>query len=388
MFLACRRPRRLNVPMPKRYQDLLPESAPMLPPPSPSPCLDTDAEMNANTAPHLDTDPSSFRVRVRHIIRTPRNIFGLVRQYFAEQLPSIDPEEHITLADLSPSAVNGSPIESRSTWLPFPNRNSFLLGNWYWNGGLQKSQSEFKDLLNIIGDPSFSSDDVRRTKWSKIFAKLGDSNADGDEVDVDGEWLDVDAGWKKTHVEITVPFHRRMKNPGTSQFVGAELYHRSLVDVIRERISDPHTATQIHLEPYELLWKRSDRHGEEKMHGEIYTSEAFREAHDTLQNSPAEPNCDLPRVIVALMFWSDATHLTQFGNSQLWPCYVTIGNESKYRRCKPSCNLCSHVAYFQKVSKPQTWLLVFFLIQPCSYRTNLDTLQPNALVGKAPKNHF
>jgi hypothetical protein len=361
MSLACRRRRRLNVLMPKRYRDLLPESAPLLPPPS-SPCLDAvadaDAEMNANTAPHIGTDSSSFRVRVRHIIRTPRNIFGFVRQYFAEQLPSTDPEEHITLADLSPSAADRSPIKSPSTWSPFPNKNSFLLGNWYWNGGLQKSQSEFKDLVNIVGDPSFSSDDIHRTKWSKIFAKLGDSNADCDEVN--GEWLDVDAGWKKTRVEITVPFHRRMKNPGTSQFVGTDLYHRSLVDVIRERISDPHTATQIHLEPYELLWKRSDQHREEKMHGEIYTSEAFREAHDTLQNSPAEPNCELPRVIVALMFWSDGTHLTQFGNSQLWPCYMAIGNESKYRRCKPSCNLCSHVAYFQKASKQQLGCLSSF----------------------------
>ena len=55
------------------------------------------------------------------------------------------------------------------------------------------------------------------------------------------------------------------------------------------------------------------------------------------------------------MFWSDATHLTQFGNSQLWPCYLFIGNESKYRWCKPSCNSCSHIAYFQKVRAQSIW---------------------------------
>jgi hypothetical protein len=154
----------------------------------------------------------------------------------------------------------------------------------------------------------------------------------------------------KKRVEITVPFHQRMQTPGARQYVGVDLYHRSLVQVIKERISDSHTAAQFHLEPYELLWKRTDQHKEVKMHGELYTSEAFREAHQALQTLPLEPDCDLQRVVVALMFWSDATHLTQFGNSQLWPCYLFIGNESKYRRCKPSCNLCSHVAYFQKVS--------------------------------------
>ena len=171
--------------------------------------------------------------------------------------------------------------------------------------------------------------------------------------------MDTDAGWKKTRVEISVPFHRRMKNPGVSKFIGVELHHRSLVEVIKERVSDPHTAAQIHLEPYELLWKPTPQHREVKMHGEIYTSEAFREAHNALQNSPPEQDCEMPRVVAALMFWSDATHLTQFGSSQLWPCYMFLGNESKYRRCKPSCNLCSHVAYFQKVSARLAWFSIF-----------------------------
>jgi hypothetical protein len=307
--------------------------------------LDTPTEPDAIAADH-DTQ-SSLRSRVRRIIRTPRNIFGLVRQYFAVEPPSVDPEDYVTLADMSPhSASIDSPHQSRSKWRPFPNKSSFLLGNWHWNGGLQKSQSEFKDLINIVGDPFFHSEDVRHTPWNSIFAKLGDSDPD----EIPEEWLDIDAGWRTKRVEIKVPFHRRMKNPGTSQFVGAELYHRSLVEVIKERVSDPHTGSQFHLEPYQVLWKPTDQHREVRIHGEIYTSPAFHEAHDTLQNSPPEPNCDLPRVVVALMFWSDATHLTQFGSSQLWPCYLFIGNESKYRRCKPSCNLCSHVAYFQKVS--------------------------------------
>jgi len=275
---------------------------------------------------------------------------------------------------------------THSKWLPFPNKNSFLLGAWHWNGGIQKSQSEFKDLIEIVGDASFNPDDVCHTKWSKVFATLGDGGPD--EAEVDGEWLDVDAGWRKKQVEIKVPFHNRMQSPGTGQFVCGELYHRSIVEVIKERISDPHTAAKIHLEPYELLWKRSDQHREVRLHGEVYTSDAFREAHNVLQNSPPEPNCDLPRVVVALMFWLDATHLTQFGSSQLWPCYMGIGNESKYRRCKPSCNLCSHIAYFQKVSKHPIGSTASHIDPISSYQMNLHTLQTSALVEKVQKSHF
>jgi hypothetical protein len=354
--LAQRRPRRQNISLPMRFRDILPRAAPSLPPTVPrlDPCstsLDASPESDAAAPPR---DPSPLRSRMCRIFRTPRNIFGLVRQYFAEQLPSVDPEEHITLADLSPPSSADKSSQQPSSLYPFPNKSSFLLGNWYWNGGVQKSQESFKELIDIVGDPSFQPDHVRHTKWTGINAKLGSSDADGD---AEGEWLDADAGWRKTRVEITVPFHSRMKTPGSQQYVGADLYHRSLVEVITERISDPHTGAQFHLEPYELLWKRSDLHREVNIHGELYTSEAFREAHQALQDSPPEPNCDLPRVVVALMFWSDATHLTQFGNSQLWPSYLFIGNESKYRRCKPSCNLCSHVAYFQKVDKSQIYSL-------------------------------
>jgi hypothetical protein len=268
-------------------------------------------------------------------------------------LPAVDPEEFVTLADLSlaptDSLVDKSchPLRNSSaSFYPFPNESSFRLGHWYWNGGVQKSQQSFKDLIDDVGNPAFDPNDVRHTKWDKINTILG-NNVDGD---AEGEWMDEDAGWKKTPIQISVPFHRRMKAPGPRNYVGADLYHRSLVEVISERIKDPHTAAHFHMEPYELLWKPTDQHKEVKLHGKIYTSEAFLQAHRTLQESPGEPNCDLPRVIVALMFWSDSTHLTSFGNSHLWPLYLFIGNESKYRRCKPSCNLCSHVAYFQYVS--------------------------------------
>ncbi|KIK17521.1 hypothetical protein PISMIDRAFT_41298, partial [Pisolithus microcarpus 441] len=102
-----------------------------------------------------------------------------------------------------------------------------------------------------------------------------------------------------------------------------------------------------HFVPYKLWWRPAHRDHDVKVHGELFTSTAFLEAHQELQDSPQEPGCDLPCVVAALMFWSDSTQLAQFGSAKLWLLYVFFGNESKYRRCQPLNHLCSHVAYFQ-----------------------------------------
>jgi hypothetical protein len=139
---------------------------------------------------------------------------------------------------------------------------------------------------------------------------------------------------------------------GPSDYTITDFYHRSLTSVIREKISNKSAHRHFHYEPYELHWQpgRTPQSPTQRVHGELYTSPAFIEAHDDLQSSPSEPDCDLPRVVVALMFWSDTTHLTSFGNASVCPLYLFFGNESKHRRCKPSCHPCEHVAYFQKVS--------------------------------------
>ena len=233
---------------------------------------------------------------------------------------------------------------SLEMYYPYPNRNAYRLGDWYWNGGIQKSQSSFKDLVQIIGDPDFSPSDVRDVHWPSINDHLAH--------DCD-EWADEDAGWTKTPVTILVPFQpRRGTQPdhggGPREFV-VDFHHRSLISVIREKLSNQVDNKHFHYEPYELKWQPANVADPISVYGELYESPAFINAHEEIQNSPREPNCDLPRCVIALMFWSDATRLTSFGDTKLWPLYLFFGNESKYRRCKPSCNLACHVAYFETV---------------------------------------
>jgi hypothetical protein len=298
--------------------------------------------------------------RILQIFRTPRNAFGLYRQYYTDRLPSHDPEENIQLKDLVEESNNGqaSPValslehQSDNLLYPFPNKNSFLLSEWYWNDGVQKTRESFNKLIRIVGDPSFRPVDVQHKQWSKINTILASDDfheTDSADNKEDAGWMDEDAGWKRSPITISVPFHSRAKTPGPKDYLVGHLFHRSLVSVIREKLTNQEHMQHFHYEPFEVFWKPDDASPDVRVHGELYTSPAFIDAHRELQQSPGEPGCDLPRVLIAMMFWSDATHLTSFGTAKLWPCYLYFGNESKYRRCKPTCNLCNHVAYFQSV---------------------------------------
>ena len=97
--------------------------------------------------------------------------------------------------------------------------------------------------------------------------------------------------------------------------------------------------------------------------GELYMSEAFIEAHNKLQEQAPEPGCNLPRVVLGLMFASDGVQLTSFSTAKLWPAYLTIGNESKYRRSKPSCQAFEHIAYLETAS--ETFCVEFYIANFC-----------------------
>ena len=271
--------------------------------------------------------------------------------YYTDSVPRHDPEDPYSVENtcLPRKISDGAPGESSNllpsnSYYPYPNECAMRIGDWYWNQGAQKSRDSFKELLDIIGDPTFSPSAISQTRWGAINEELGWNHFDGNLP----QWLGEDDGWKCSPVTISVPFHSRAKHPGCKDYTVQGFYHRSLVSIVREKISDPTHAAFFHYEPYELRWHPPHRDDDMKIHGELFNSAAFLEAHQQLQDSP-EPGCDLPCVIAALMFWSNSTHLTQFGSAKLWPLYVFFRNESKYRRCQPSNNTCSHAAYFQVV---------------------------------------
>jgi hypothetical protein len=345
--LAERRERRVHARLPKRYRDILPDPPAALPPPSqPLPPF-------SNEEPVPLPSPVTVVAKVRKFLNSARNNFGLFRRYHANRFPEHDPNENLTPDDLMETSPNSPFNHADNPYGPYPNQTSFLLGEWQWNDGVKKTISSFKNLLKIIGHPSFRSEDVAGTNWKRIDAQLSEdpqgnhSNGEGDEDAWENELDDGD--WIETPIQIKVPLHSRTLHPGKEAFKVGMLHHRKLVSVIREKILQPSSHPHFHLEPYELYWQPNEHCKPVRVHGELYTSDAFIETHRSIQDSPGEPGCDLPRVVVGLMFASDSTHLTAFSDAKLWPVYLTIGNESKDRRSKPSCQAFSHVAYFEKV---------------------------------------
>jgi hypothetical protein len=200
-------------------------------------------------------------------------------------LPTHDPEELTTLENLTlmhfesdqdfsmPAPItHNSSIEAPDAFHPYPNKSLFLLGDWFWNGGIQKSHKSFKELLQIISDSEFRSEDICATSWNLINNQLG-SSADNAEVHDDVTF--EGAGWKKTAINIKIPIHKRAENPGIHDYLTAYLYHRPLISVIQEKLANKKHDKLFHYQPYELLWNRGGSERSICVHGELYNSEAF-----------------------------------------------------------------------------------------------------------------
>ncbi|KAK0485408.1 hypothetical protein EDD18DRAFT_1311709 [Armillaria luteobubalina] len=74
-------------------------------------------------------------------------------------------------------------------------------------------------------------------------------------------------------------------------------------------------AHQFHFSPFKLFHNSSDTGESTHVYSKLYNSDAFIKIHPSKAGS-------------ALMGFSDATHLTQFGNAKAWPIYLVLGNLS------------------------------------------------------------
>ena len=70
------------------------------------------------------------------------------------------------------------------------------------------------------------------------------------------------------------------------------------------------------------------------------------------QQRSQAPRPMLETVVMAILIWSDSTHLASFGSASLWPIYMFLGNQSKYARACPSKRPARTFAYFPSVRHP------------------------------------
>ncbi|KAF8155662.1 hypothetical protein B0H34DRAFT_859991 [Crassisporium funariophilum] len=292
--------------------------------------------------------------------------------------PNPQPDDLLTLENLSditplhvatdaPTAANSclsavledSNATSQSTpttpsYFPFANSTVFGLMNWMWSGLAMKSISEMVNLVNFLKSDEFKKEDLANFDIRKETAKfdasledpsksfgLGNTSEDGSST--------IKDGWREVKVNIQVPPGQPcVSDKDIPIFSVPGLHYWSLMAVIQATLQDP-ASRCFHYTPFKQFWKPTPESEPMRVYNEIYSSDAMVEAHEVIQNLPAEPGCTLEQVVTALIFWSDLTHLASFGNASLWPIYLFFGNQLKWLQGKPRTGSCHHLAYIPKL---------------------------------------
>jgi hypothetical protein len=329
------RPQR-NYRMPQRYIDVLPEGPVPIPPPPP--------ESASARAPII----RRVILHVRDMLRTGLNRFGMLREY--PYRPSYDPDSFVSPDSLSNSRKPNPPEqplippnnETHAPPWPFANITIYRFMEWATTGSNQKSHGEVDRLAkDVIGAPDFKVEDLAGFSAHREYKRFDSSEPSGDKVPFSGD------NWRESTVHISIPTGIRDPSGIGQEIAIPELHHRSLVAVMKAGLEDI-SARKLHFSPFKLFRRMPLGH-EERCFDEVYTSDAFLEAHDTLQKQPNEAGCKLEKVILGLMFWSDSTHLANFGTAKVWPLYMYFANLSKYIRGKPGSGSSHHVAYIPSV---------------------------------------
>ncbi|TDL15717.1 hypothetical protein BD410DRAFT_732279, partial [Rickenella mellea] len=265
------------------------------------------------------------------------NVFGLKRRY-TNGFPITDPE---VFQDISAVVVEDK-LPSHATeniFWPYPNYSMFALAEYHGLDETNKTKNDLRNLTSIITDPAFQPEDLKKESWESIEKKF-----ESLEEDVP---YDKQAGWKEWSVFVEIPISRNGLEGETKRLEVKSLHYRSLVETLRNALENPESSKDFVYEPYEYIWSP---HGQQdqRVYGEMYSSQAFLDEHAKVQALPPEPGCDLPRAVAGLMFWSDSTHLSSFGTAKIWPLYMMLANQSKYARTRSGT--CHHVAFFPSAS--------------------------------------
>jgi len=282
-------------------------------------------------------------------ICTSFNRFGIAHSY--RHRPSYDLDAFLTIDQLSDNHDDEAPLPIPSTphalpsppW-PWKNMSIWKLMNWMLTGGRQKSEAEVTRLANILQADDFNPHDLQGFNAHTQMKLFDNSESSLDENNL--QWQD---GWQETLVHIEVPTQERNPNGNGRRFTIGGLFHWPLTDVIHAVFAGEN-AKWFHLTPFKWIWRSLVTGREEWIFDKLYTSDAWNDAHDEIQKQQLGNRCKLERAITGLMFWSDATHLAQFGSASAWPVYLFFGNQSKYMRACPTSGACHPVAFIPMAS--------------------------------------
>jgi hypothetical protein len=254
--------------------------------------------------------------------------------------PSYDPDAFLSVEDLyHPHTSTIVPDKEETHLKPdrsahYSSKSAELLLDWQNTGSSAKSNEEVNRLVHaVLFHPEFQLDAVRSFNATR-------ENQKADAAEEQSPFL---SSFRHTDINIEVPSGTKDVPPRAFTIPG--LVYRKIITLIEDAFQSS-TSGQFHLTPYKLFRKRSNGEDKERVYSEMYDSDAFLDEHDRVQRAPTDsPSCKREKVVAALMFWSDATHVANFGTAKMWPIYMLFGNLSKYVRCQPNSGATKHIAY-------------------------------------------
>jgi len=322
----------------------------------------------AQPEPPIGTDQTRLIIRLqpaRCLYSTAINYFGTFREYF-ERIKNL-PDAIMALSSLTTQTtrhVASGVMES--DFGPCKNVSVFATLYYWIVLGEQKTQKSLKELQSLLSWEKYNPSDVATANMDGILHSLSVPLGSRSEEFASG----TSTGWTEHEVKIAIPFPKERNfdphaplsggsHPYTPEtapniFSVPGLHIRSLEAVIREALSRP-AAEAFHWTPFKQWWKPPDEPQPQQVYDELYSSPAWLEAHDFVQNLSI-PGCTLPRAVAGLMLWSDSTCISDFGTKSLWPIYLFFGNQSKYDRSKPSSRAGHHIAFLPTVSLYATFM--------------------------------
>lgn len=343
------RPARLRK-APRLYPGMI---SSLLPPRRPAkPCdaqPDCPTEFVAGTTtPVEDTntisDHPTLPTNLPDVFRTAPNSFGLVHEYYcsAELLKPIAAGLRVTNSALHRTVDCGYTKRVLEIIHPFQNLSIFRFAHWFYTGGGNDAQGAANRLIkNVICAPDF---DPRHFQGVNIQAINNALDSIDDRTSLE-QISQAGDGWKTSTVTISIPTGQRSgparpttlpeyEDPSTCIPVQVPgLHHRSLLDIIRTRFSNPLCSRGFVYTPYKVFQTRPGAE-DVRVRDELYTSDAWIEEHKRIQqleilDDSSGMICRRERGIVALMVWSDPTQVTQFSQTSVSPVYVYFGNQPK-----------------------------------------------------------
>ena len=363
-----------TVRFPQRYQDFVPGSATALPhiPPS-SRQQRGRIELQEAAArlppPSLPDPPSPLPLELSpepgELFQTQPDIFNVFRRYRFR--PTLDPDRNRSPEDFfdapallrpkaSPPVIFDEPRMTKSalddpglpSYTPFSTHLAASIMVWHYTKSNLKSKEETQRLvsdficnINPAEAPSFNVD-AENKNLNNFLTSSSNPFPNSD-------------GWIESSIKIHMPPCAKKTWPSEAnapQFKVHGLHHCKLINIITGLFQHEIVQTY-HLTPFTQFWKPFDDEDDmEQLYSEAYASQAMQDTYDEILSFPCNANDGLERVVAALMCWSDSTHLANFWSASVWPLYLSIGNQSKYTRVKPSAAALHHVTYFPSVSTP------------------------------------